>query len=130
MNNPPNGAWKIMKPFSGSGYQMASDAFFWNGTQYVDILNIRDQDHELFMQNPAYAAVVNGIGSAEIDIVPGDDMQGGELPVVDAIARRIKKVFSKESYDTPKKKSNAIFIIIFIVAAVLGYLIYTKKIKI
>lgn len=122
--NPPNGKWRVEKANPASQF----DALYWDGSQYVDIANITLANQYLFANNPDYQAAVN-LGTIETD-VDNIEMQGGELSTVDVVANKVKKLLSKETYQTPKARRNTTFIIITLAAAVLGYMIYKGNIKI
>lgn len=117
--NPPGGIWKIAKNNPTSQY----DALYWDGSQYVDYNNITEANVRLFDNNPAYQEATS-MGTF------GLEMQGGTLETVEAVANKVKKIFSKETYQTPKGRRNTIFIIITLGAIVFGYMVYKGKIKI
>jgi len=122
MNPPPNGVWKIQK----SNPVAVWDALYWNGSVYVDYNNITEGNASSFDDNPEWQKDTS-IGTYEAGI---DDIPGKLLKGVEAVATKVKFVFRKETYNTPTKRKNAIYIILFAAAIVFGLLIYTKRIKI
>lgn len=117
MNPPPNGLWRIP---GGNEYGR-----FWDGSRYLATTDINTTEHHNYMmQNPEYARAAQFNGA---DI---DQYQSEELSGVEVVGNKIKKLFSSETYNTPRKRSNAVFIGITIAAVVFGLLVYFKKIKI
>lgn len=114
MNPPPNQKWSYWLDTNGMYYR-----YYWNGSGYTYAGDIIAGQDQAFMGNPDY---VSDIGKSDIDI--------DQLPGVEVVANKIKKIFSSETYDTPKKRSQAIFIVLAISAVTLGLLVYFKKIKI
>jgi hypothetical protein len=115
MNQPPNGKWSYwLTGNDGNQYR-----YFWNGTQYIYAGDIVSGEDAAFMANPDY---VNSFGNFELDIE--------QLTGVEVVASKIKKLLSSETYNTPQKRTNAVYVAVAISAIVIGLLVYLKKIKI
>lgn len=117
MNPPPNGIWRKT---GGNEYGL-----FWDGSKYLATTDINTiAHHNAMLENPEYKRIFDSDQEFVIDQYESEELTG-----VEVIANKIKKIFSSETYNTPKKRTNAVYIAVAVSAVVVALLVYFKKIK-